>query len=199
VAIEPFEASSPSLRCFFVKLHIIRPSRRRQFKGQQPRRDLSAFTPERIEFLGPNQQLAGAPLSYHRHGYSTTSRLAKDPRRSLQRNLPCQLACRGLLFNLSKAGLYLPGQDPRNFKEVSDLQVSPPGVKFACWALERKCRGCIVVHLEHTRDAFVEARPGREKISRNLLYAHIPHSTPPGFVLLASRIPTFSSSIDFEP
>jgi len=171
VAIEPFEASSPSLRCFFVKLHIIRPSRRRQFKGQQPRRDLSAFTPERIEFLGPNQQLAGAPLSYHRHGYSTTSRLAKDPRRSLQ----------------------------RNFKEVSDLQVSPPGVKFACWALERKCRGCIVVHLEHTRDAFVEARPGREKISRNLLYAHIPHSTPPGFVLLASRIPTFSSSIDFEP
>jgi hypothetical protein len=139
------------------------------------------------------------PLSYHRHGYSTTSRLAKDPRRSLQRNLPCQLACRGLLFNLSKAGLYLPGQDPRNFKEVSDLQVSPPGAKFACWALERKCRGCIVVHLEPTRDAFVEARPGREKISRNLLYAHIPHSTPPGFVLLASRIPTFSSSIDFEP
>jgi hypothetical protein len=50
------------------------------------------------------------------------------------------------------------------------------------------------VRSSDTRDnAFVEARPGRKKISRNLLHAISPHS--PGFILLACP----SSSIDFEP
>jgi hypothetical protein len=65
------------------------------------------------------------------------------------------------------------------------------------WTLGGECRGNIALHRvrsSDTRDnAFVEARPGRKKISRNLLHAISPHS--PGFILLACP----SSSIDFEP
>jgi len=199
VALDPFEPSSRRLRCFFITLsYISAVSPPSSPRIEQPRRDLSAFTPEHIEFLGPNQQLAARSLSYHRHGYRTTSRLAKDPP-SAHRSRTCQLARRGLLFNLKQAGLYLPGQDPRKSQtsNVPRLERSLPA-----WELERKCRGCspcIECAGSDTRDAFVEARPGRKKISRNLLHAQIP--SLPGLILSRRRVPifAFAASIDFEP
>jgi hypothetical protein len=144
-----------------------------------------------FEFLGPIRALQRAT-------FLTTGTATEQPRDWLKtptrtaENL-CQLAQGGLLFNLNKQDYTFRA---RIQGSVRPPKAQSPRLEQVC-LLGGKCRGNIAVHRvrsSDTRDdAFVEARPGRKKISRNLLHAISPHS--PGFILLACP----SSSIDFEP
>lgn len=188
-----FEPSSCSLRCFFIKLHIFRPSRRRSLQEtQSSSRDATC-------------QASSGPISTCKHvtfrtaGTATAriSRLAKDPYAHRSKPDSCQLARRGLLFNLRKQDYSFRAQDP---KQYQTSQVSPPRASLLKAGCGGKCRGCIVVHrvrqASDTRDAFVEARPGRKKISSKLITR--PYPLTPGSILLACLLLSNPSCLSIQ-